>query len=279
MFDSEIEKDISIEREATEIKQFFETMCQSDKTLTEARTMSWVQLGKKLILHRQNVKSQKIVWTTYAINKFPFLRERRRQQCMVLAGHGDRIIPYYYMGIDRIYYVFNKLKKHHKDPDFDYVCKKRYPLLFESKPQSDSEKATLNSQIDVIRNFFSLKEQVKRTDLNRDGVIETLETGYLFTDKDIEYLKKTSVSSNDINKYLERLILTGSSSVYQFPVSHSRIGICSILSQLLETVQQCRIKNKVHEYLFCRELLHTVIEEITSFGDEMARYVNDKGDI
>jgi len=265
---------VTLEEEATEIEHLFCKMCQSDKTLTEARTMSWVQLGKRLIRHRQNIESQNIVWTTYAINKFPFLKERRRQQCMALAEHGDRIIPYYYMGIDRLYDIFNKLRRYHKDLDFDYICKKRYPLLFEEEPQSDSEKATLNSKIDVIRNFFSLKKQVKRTDLNRESVVEVLETGYLFTDNDIEYLNKKSVSN--VDEYLQRLILTGSSSAYQSPTSHSRIGIYIIFSQLLETVQQYSRDKKFPEYL-TMDLFNTVIEELTNFRDEM--FKNNKGAI
>lgn len=267
--------ELTLEAEAAQIKSFYDKIEKKNCNLTEIKTADWAQLGQLLINHRKHVEAEGFIWTPYAVEEFPWLKERRRQQCMALAGWGDIVKPYYHMGLDRIYYLFNKLIHYHSDPDFDYI-RSRYAYIFDPAMTSLPEKEDVKVKADVIRNGLKFKHQVKRNDYDKDLVFDALEAGCTFGKKDYEYLNQPSVTPDDIDLYLLKMMVTAGSPASHKSSSSSRISIQNILSMLLQTVQGYNAEDTMPEYLNPK-LLDTVIGELTTLRDRMDNASDDKG--
>lgn len=258
---------LTLEAEAAQIKSFFDKIEKTSRSLTEIKTAEWAQLGHMLINHRKHVEAEGFIWTPYAIEEFPWLKERRRQQCMALAEFGDRVRPYYFMGIDRIYDLFNKLIHHLNDPDFNHI-RIRYAYIFDPAMKSLPEKEDVKVKSDVIRDFFKFRNQVKRNDYDKDLVFDALEAGCTFGKKDYEYLNQPSVTPDDIDLYLLKMMVAASSPASHKSSSNSRIRIQIILTMLLQTVQGYNAENIIPEFLSVG-FLDTVIEALTTLRNRM----------
>ena len=265
---------LTLEAEAAQIKNFYDEIEKTNRNLTEIRTAEWAQLGLMLILHREHVEADGFIWTPYAVETFPWLKERRRQQCMALAEFGDRVRPYYFMGIDRIYDLFNKLIHHLNDPDFDHI-RSRYAYIFDPAMKSLPEKEDVKVKADFIRNFFKFKNQVKRNDCNKDLVLDALEAGCTFGKKDYEYVNQPSVTPDEIDLYLLKMMVAAGSPASHKSFSSSKTSIQVILSMLLQTVQGYNADDVIPEF-FSVGFLDTVIEALTTLRDRMGNASDDQ---
>jgi hypothetical protein len=262
---------LTLEAEAAKINSFYDEIEKTTCDQNEYWTAQRAKLGHMLNQHQRRVVELKINWTKYAIETFPKLEKRTREKYMALAAFGDRVKPYYYMGVDRVYYLFNKLIHYHNDPDFQHI-RSKYAYIFDPASKTRLEKEDVKIKADVIRNFFKFKNQVKRNDLDKnlkDFVLDVLEAGCTFGKKDYEYLNQPNVTPNDIVQYLIKMMVTASSPAQQKSSSTSRISIHVILSQLLQTLQGYNAKNIIPEFLSV-EFLDSVIDAITTLRHRMA---------
>ncbi len=265
---------LTLEAEAAQIVILYDKIENTKRSQIEINTAHKAHLGQMLNNHKKRVEDLEINWTQYAIEKFPMLKERTREKCMALSGWGDRLKPYYYMGLDRIYYLFNKLIHYQKDPDFDHI-RSRYAYIFDPTMKSLPEKEDVKIKADVIRNFFKFKNQIKRNDYNKDLVFDALEAGCTFGKKDYEYLNKPSVTPDDIDLYLLKMMVTAGSPASQKSSSSSRTSIQVILSMLLQTVQGYNAENIIPEFLSAG-FLNTVIDALTTLRNRMGNASDDK---
>jgi len=223
-----------------------------NKTLTEIHTENWHKLGMLLTEHMNHVIKRKgNVWKVWATEKFsPLIKEKRRQQCMALVRYGKNVDRYYYMGIDRIYDLFNKLDDCSKfnKVEFEYATK-RFGFVFEIEPQTDEEKAHLNKSADLIIEFFKFIRNVKHKKYDKELVADTIVSGGTFNKKDFEELNDPSKTKSDIQKHLIKMIATGSSSATSSPSQRSPESIQVLLTKIIQTVDKYLSSNEWPEYL------------------------------
>jgi hypothetical protein len=259
---------LTLDAEAAKINSFYDKIEKTTCDLNEHWTTQRVKLGHMLNHHQRRVIELGISWTQYAIETFPKLEKRTREKYMAVAAFGDRVKPYYYMGVDRVYYLFNKLIHYYNDPDFQHI-RSRYAYIFDPASKTLLEKEDVKVKADVIRNFFTFKNQVKRNDFDKDLLLDVLEAGCTFGKKDYEYLNQPNVTPNDIVQYLIKMMVTASSPAQQKSSSTSRISIHVILSQLFQTLQGYNAKNIIPEFLSV-EFLDSVIDAIITLRHRMA---------
>ncbi len=203
-------QNLSIDEEAKKIKIAYYQYEGVDKNLVEIRTGIWLNIGRMLNIHRKKVESAGNQWTVWAPEKFPFLKKRRREMAMELANFGPKAEQFLYMGIDRLYNFFHKLLQYHDDPDFKLVTK-RFGLLLKTAPETDEERAEKNIIADKIIEFFKFKGQTNNASVNKDMLMDVIDSGVTFKESDYDQIKKIAATNpSAAYDYLEVMLSNGS---------------------------------------------------------------------
>ena len=230
-------ENLSIDDEAKKIKQAY-FQCQGiDKDLVEIRTHNWLNLGRMLNIHRKKVESAGYQWTIWAVEHFPFLKQRRREMAMELASFGHKVEPYFYMGLDRLYDLFHKLQTYHKDPDFELVSK-RFGFIFKVEQETDETKVEKNKSADKIIELFKFKARTNNVAINKDLLLDVIDSGVKFQKSDYEHITKlASANPTAADDYLRQSICNGASPK-TLTSAQAKESIHVILAKLIQTVEE-----------------------------------------
>ena len=236
----------SLDEDANKIKILFYQTLAMDRNLVEIRTKNWIALGTMLNQHKINVEAAGHNWRVWAVEHFEFLKHRRREIAMEVANFGPKVFDYIYMGLDRLYDFFHKIKKYQKDPDFRLIAR-RFGYMLKVYPEGDEEKEEINKKADKIREFFKFKGEVTNTSFDKELLLGTIEAGGTFSLIDYKTLKNQK-NPQAINDFLELKLATGSSSTKSSrPATQESIHI--ILSKLIQTVRQYQSSKQYPPFL------------------------------
>ena len=206
-----------------------------NKNLVEIKTQNWINIGNMLIEHRKYVEKSGHVWTVWAFEHFPYLRKRRREMIMEAGTFGDRVFPYLYMGIDRLYDFFHKLITYQNHPDYKTVTAK-FNIFRKDTPESEETKAMFNEKADMIREFFKFVGKITNKTYNRDLLLDVIETGVTFRENDYEELNK-SKTQESFDLYLKNMLANGSSPSSQSTAPKANESLNSLLSKVIQTIR------------------------------------------
>ena len=241
----------SLDEDAKKIEILFYQTLAMDRNLVEIRTKNWIALGTMLNQHKINVEAAGHNWRAWAVENIEFLKQRRREIAMEVANFGKKVFDYLYMGLDRLYDFFHKLKKYQKDPDFRLIAK-RFWYMLKVYPEGDEEKTEINKNADKIREFFKFKGEVTNTSFDRELLLGTIEAGGTFNEKDFKSLKNQK-NPQMINDFLKLKLATGSSSTKSASTKSSKPAtqesIHIILSKLIQTVRQYQSSKQYPPFL------------------------------
>lgn len=230
-------KNSSIDEEARTIKMLFYQNEAVNKNLIEIRTKNWLKLGIMLNLHRKKVEAASHIWSEWAVEHFPFLKQRRREMAMELDNFGSKVENYLYMGIDRLYDLFHKLNNYQTDPDFKLIAK-RFGYMFKITPETEETKADKNRNADKIRGFFKFKEHMKNVPFDRELLLDVIEAGGMFGKSDYDHFKKLNSSPQAIDEYLLKTLCNGGTPKGRSIKPAAKDSIQVILAMLIETVDE-----------------------------------------
>jgi hypothetical protein len=234
---------LSIEEEAKRIRMAYFQNEAVNRNLVEIRTKNWVNLGRMLNIHRKGVEAAGRQWSVWAVDHFPFLKQRRREMAMELANFGSKVEHYLYMGMDRLYDLFHKLKKYHGEPEFQLIAN-RFGYLFKIQPETEETKVEMNKNADKIREFFRFKEQMKNNSFDRDLLLDVIEAGGKFEKKDYEEINKlTSSNPQGVNEFLRSTLCNGGTPKGRSTKPAAKDSIQIILAMLIETIDKFEVLN------------------------------------
>ena len=227
---------LPIDEEAKTIKLVYFQYQGIKKNLIEIRTRNWLSLGRMLNIHRTKVESAGYQWTVWAVEHFPFLKQRRREMAMELANFGPKVEPYFFMGLDRLYDLFHKLQEYHKDPDFKLVSK-RFRFIFKIEPETDETKDEKNKGADKIIEFFKFKAQTNNVNVNKDLLLDVIDSGVTFRKSDYEHIKNLATTNpTGAEDYLHQSHCIGATPKTKTSIQ-ARESIHVILAKLIQTVK------------------------------------------
>jgi len=232
----------SIEEEVRYIKMLVFQNQAVDRNLIEIRTRNWIELGRLLNIHRKKVEAAGFQWSVWAVDHFPFLKQRRREMAMELANFGPRVESYLYMGIDRLYDLLHKLQNFRGKSDFDRVAK-RFGYIFKIQEETEETKADKNKQADKIREFFKFSDELKNVPFDKDLLMDVIESGSTFKPKDYDFLKTKSHSPNEVNEFLLKTLSDGQTPTGRPPSQTSKKSIHVILAMLIQSVDKMEADN------------------------------------
>jgi hypothetical protein len=257
-----------------EAKAIFET-CEKqmlfDEKIVVKRTRQWLEIGKMLNIHKDNVEKAGKLWTIWATEKFPNLLEKRRQQCMALARFGPKVEQYLAMGIDRMYRFLGTVEGNRNHPDFDFVWDQyKQTFKLESGKANENE---FNASTDKINKFFQFREHVRNKHCDKDHIVRAIETGAIFAKKDYENLNKPNMSKEETEQYLNTIILTGASPSNTQQNStidtDKAASIQVLITRLVDTINHCKNTNKVPQYLSV-QTIDEGIQALQSLRDKVS---------
>lgn len=243
--------DDALQNEANEIIVVYKKHMLFDETMVVKRTRQWLEIGKMLNKHKDNVEKAGKLWTVWATEKFPFLGERRRQQCMALVNFGPKVEQYLGMGIDRMYSFLGAVEENRNHPDFEFVWD-QYKQTFKLENGKANENE-FNASTDKINKFFKFRKNVRNKHCDKDHIVRAIETGAIFAEKDYENLNKPNISKEETEQYLNTIILTGTSPSNTQQNStidtDKAASIQVLITRLVDTINHCNNTNKVPQYL------------------------------
>ena len=230
-------QNLSIDEEAKKIKIAYYQYEGVDKNLVEIRTCIWLNIGRMLIIHRKKVESADIQWTVWAPEKFPFLKQRRREMVMELANFGPKVEPFLYMGVDRLYDFIHKLLQYHDDPDF-HLISKRFGVFLKTAPETDEERAEKNIIADKIIEFFKFKRQTNNVNVDKDRLMDVIDSGVTFNKSDYEQITNlAATNAAAADDYLREAHANGSAPTTSTS-THARESLHNILAKLIQTIEE-----------------------------------------
>ena len=244
--------DEALEKEAKEILATYEKQMLFDEKIVVKRTRQWLEIGKMLNIHKDNVEKAGKLWTIWASEKFPLLRQRRREQCMELANFGPKMDSYLGMGIDRMYTFVHTVKENREHPDFDFIWgifKNTFKL--EDGKANDDE---VNASADSIDQFFKLRKNVNNKHCENEILVRAIKAGSTFSQKDYDNLNKPNLSKSETEQYLSTMILTGASpsNLQQnstMQTTNDTTSIEVLVTRLVDTIKNCEKANKFPKFL------------------------------
>jgi hypothetical protein len=229
-------ENLSIYVEVEKIEQAYKQFKRVDKNLVEIRTRNWLNLGLMLIIHRKKVESAGHKWTEWVPEKLPFLKPRRRQMAEKLAENPSTAARFLYMGIDRLDEFFHKIQTYHHDPDFKIVTK-RYGLFLKTPPETDEERAEKNKIADKIIEFFKFKGQTNNVSVNKDLLMDVIDSGVKFQKSAYEHVTKLAAANpTAADEYLLTALAIGSPPTTRTSTQPTA-SINIILARLIESVE------------------------------------------
>jgi len=263
-----IDSPVSLEQQVLIIQDVYQQIKSKDKTLMAIRTRVWCKLGKMLIEHRKNVLKAGYTWDFWVLDHFPYIKERRRQQCMKIAECNEKTLEYFYhLGFDRLYELIGTLQPYMKDIDYKYIVTDKYGYIFRNIQQDAEDKEDFNTKIDIIIKYFTFKKNIASKVFNRELVIDTLEAGVNFKKPDYDYLN-SAISEDDFNLYLTKMILTaGSPSKSSSQSTSSRVSIYVMIAQMLESLREYNSTNNYPQHLnmFSVNLIDETIKRLVDY--------------
>jgi hypothetical protein len=240
---------LTLEEEVEQIKKNYFELENITKSLIEMRTARWIKLGFMLNDHQQHVLSEGKAWTIWVAEKFPFLKQRRREQAMYLANIAEeKLEPYYFMGIDRLYGFFKKLVDYHADPELKDVCKE-LNFAFGNTMDTDEDKEEFNRRSDQVLEYFKFKGNFKKEQYDKGLLIDVLKTRAKFTPSDYEDIKELVKNNKPIDDFLMNMIVTGTSPSVQNSAGASQESIHIIIGKLEQTIDVYISLGKIPLYL------------------------------
>lgn len=264
-----IDSPVSLEQQVLIIQDLYHQIKSKDKTLMAIRTRVWCKLGKMLIEHRKNVLQAGYTWGDWVLEHFRYIGERRRQQCMKIADSNEKNLEnFYHLGFDRLYEIITKLQPYMKDADYKYIVNEKYGYVFHNIQQDAEDKENFNSKIDIIIKYFTFKKNIASKVFNRELVIDTLEAGADFKKPDYDYLNQATISEDDFNLYLTKMILTAGSPASSSSTSTStRVSIYVMIAQMLESLRDYNNTNNYPQYLnmFSVDLIDETIKLLVDY--------------
>ena len=264
-----VDSPVSLEQQVLIIQGLYHQIESKDKTLMAMRTRVWCKLGKRLIEHRKNVLQAGYTWEFWVMDHFPYIKERRRQQCMKIAECNEKTLEYFYhFGFDRLYEIITKLQPYMKDADYKYIVNEKYGYVFHNIQQDAEDKENFNSKIDIIIKYFTFKKNIASKVFNRELIIDTLEAGVDFKKTDYDYLNQSTISQDEFNLYLTKMILTASSPANSSSKSTStRVSIYVMIAQMLESLRDYNSTNNYPQYLnmFSVDLVDETIKLLVDY--------------
>jgi hypothetical protein len=240
---------LSLDEEVEQIKNNYFELENITKSLIEMRTTRWIKLGYMLNDHQQHVISEGKTWTIWVAEKFPFLKQRRREQAMYLANIAEeKLQPYYFMGIDRLYDFFKKLIDYHADPELIDVCKE-FNFGFGNTTDTEEDKEEFNRRSDQVRECFKFKGSFKNAQYDKDLLIDVLKTGAKITPGDYEEIHKLVKNNKPIDDFLMDILMTGTSPSSGAPNKIGNESILALLAKLNQTIDIYIAVGKIPHYL------------------------------
>jgi hypothetical protein len=243
--------DDALLKEADAIIETYGKQRLFDEKATVIRTRQWLEIGKMLNKHKDNVEKAGKLWTVWAAEKFPFLRKKRREQCMALVKFGPKVEPYLAMGIDRMYSFLGTVEGNVNHPDFEFIWGKyKHTFKLESGKADENE---FNASADKMKEFFKFKKNVKNKHCEKENIVSAIETGTIFEKKDYETLNNPKISKDETERYLRAMILTGTSpsnTQQNYIIDTDKAASIQVLiTRLVDTINHCNNTNKVPQYL------------------------------
>lgn len=240
---------LTLEEEVEQIKNNYFELENITKSLIEMRTARWIKLGFLLNDHQQHVLWAGESWTIWVAEKFPFLKQRRREHAIYLANIAEeKLVPYYFMGIDRLYDFFKKLVEYHADPELKDVCKE-LDFAFGTSTDTDEDKEEFNRRSDQVREYFKFKGNFKKAQYDKDLLIDVLKTGVKFSPSDYDDIKELVKNNKPIDDFMMNMIVTGTSPSVQNSAGTCREGIHIIIGKFIETIDEYILQNEIPSYL------------------------------
>ncbi len=261
-----------LEEDAKKIKIIYYQSENVQKSLVEIRTNNWCNLGRMLLDHCSNVLSAGFNWDVWVADHFHYISDRRIEQCMELARFGEKIEPYFYMGIDRIYDLFHKLLNYKNDPEFKKIGR-RFKFTFKTTPTTKNDRTEHNKKADMIREYFKFKNNVNNNKISRDLLCDVIECGGKFSKQDYIFFNDISKNKEDLDEYLLKTMSNGSSPVQKKKIRGSREGINVILSKLIQTIKKYEEANKYPEYLDIN-IFEKAYRKLTLLNEQVLKQYN-----
>ncbi|MBF0234022.1 MAG: hypothetical protein HQK65_13440 [Desulfamplus sp.] len=207
----------------------------------ERTTNRWRQLGDILIKHKKTVEAENKKWVDWCYENL-FSRngeysfgKKRCEQSIWLAERGDRIKPYYYMGIDRLYYFFNSLSNENDLELYKNLINK-YEIFSRAAPQSEDERIDACKRADIVQGYIKFNNNVNNKNYDKEMVLKVLESGGEFKEKEYKYLSDPKLSHADIENFLIQMIINGSSPLNSSTSTPSNENTQVLLSKVCQNV-------------------------------------------
>lgn len=231
----------NINDDTSNIDKIYDEFKSIGKRSVALRTKSWailggmiVELGKKYDTITV-INGNKQSWSDYCADHFKSFKNRRRQQAVRLFRYGENLEQYYFLGIDMVLTVFNKLiniknKEREKlKTIFEMYDFKLKDVEVETEEQQYEFKHKLTA---VIKAFEHIEEQEK-LGLNVDLYYRYIRVGCSMN-KNVQSELSNMATPEEKNNFLLRGIanrgITESEDAKD-PTYKSTIGLLCKLSQ------------------------------------------------
>jgi hypothetical protein len=199
-----------LETESILINNYTLQCFELKSSLNATKMNLYHKIGNLLNAHRQKVEAANINWTQWASEKFPNLKKRRREQIMKLALYGTSVEQFYFLGFDRLYYLFSMFETYVNKPnELKDMLNELELKLKRSDDLDEGDLKLYKIKIDQLLEYNKLKPIVSKNSEVEQAVVDLIKSNNQFKESDIQALKNLP-NENKLD-YINDCILTGSS--------------------------------------------------------------------
>lgn len=240
------DKMISLNNSKRKIEKYFIKFKKFDQYSVQKTVFHWIVLGKLLRKHRKIVEDAGLKWQEWVIDNLPFLKKKRREQCMNLAKFKWKTLkPLWHLGFDRLFYFVNTLC-YNRNKNAVKVLKQFGFSLNPKYGICEEEEHLFKKSADQTMEYFKFSKKLENASFSEDKLIDAIKCGAKFDEATVETMLK---QNKPIDEYFTNYILNKSLIIKQSQAKDNQESILCIIAKSNETIDSYKKKDKVPEYL------------------------------